>query len=248
MRRPHATGAAAPKCVKWLPRNAGSRCPKRNGGRHCCQPPLRRAKDMPVFVTWSMEPCGLPTRSRSWLTSSGVASHHLPEPGGLVQRCSTALLGSITLASRFASRDPKTAGSRVALEEDRLFRRLFPAGPASTPERVLALPAGRDRTFGHLPHPSCRFRPSGEAGTAVPITHSPCTSRPSRQSEKSGEKPVDNGDIGNNRWNLLATPARRPDSPSADGALRLPFRSPPPNSARCPKPLPLIPSPPICRA
>jgi len=24
---------------------------KRNGGRHCCQPPLRRAKDLPVFVT-----------------------------------------------------------------------------------------------------------------------------------------------------------------------------------------------------
>src|SRR5438105_7231209 len=50
-------------------------CPKRNGGRHCCQPPLRRAKDLPVFVTWSIEPYGLPTRSRSWLTSSGVASY-----------------------------------------------------------------------------------------------------------------------------------------------------------------------------
>jgi hypothetical protein len=49
--------------------------PKRNGGRHCCQPPLRRAKDLPVFVTWLIEPFGLPTRSRSWLTSSGVASH-----------------------------------------------------------------------------------------------------------------------------------------------------------------------------
>jgi hypothetical protein len=50
-------------------------CPKRNGGRHCCQPPLRRAKDMPVFVTWLIEAFALPTRSRSWLTSSGVASH-----------------------------------------------------------------------------------------------------------------------------------------------------------------------------
>ena len=47
----------------------------RNGGRHCCQPPLRRAKDMPVFVTWLIEAFGLPTRSRSWLTSSGVAFH-----------------------------------------------------------------------------------------------------------------------------------------------------------------------------
>jgi len=40
---------------------------------------------MPVFVTWSIKPCGLPTRSRSWLTSSGVASHRaapsFEEPG-----------------------------------------------------------------------------------------------------------------------------------------------------------------------
>ena len=42
----------------------------------------------------------------------------------------------------------------------------------------------------------------GEAGTAVPITQSPCTSIPSRKSEKYGKKPVDNGDIGNNRRNL----------------------------------------------
>src|SRR5207248_9636663 len=37
------------------------------GGRHCCQPPLRRAKDLPVFVTWStltFRPSL--TRSRSW--------------------------------------------------------------------------------------------------------------------------------------------------------------------------------------
>jgi hypothetical protein len=47
----------------------------RNGGRHRCQPPLRRAKDLPVFVTWWIKPFGLPTRSRSWLTSSGVAFH-----------------------------------------------------------------------------------------------------------------------------------------------------------------------------
>jgi len=47
----------------------------RNGGRHCCQPPLRRAKDLPVFVTWLIVPFGLPSRSRSWLTSSGVAFH-----------------------------------------------------------------------------------------------------------------------------------------------------------------------------
>jgi hypothetical protein len=40
---------------KGLPRTRmeKSDAPKGNGGRHCCQPPLRRAKDMPVFVTWS---------------------------------------------------------------------------------------------------------------------------------------------------------------------------------------------------
>ena len=36
-------------------RGSPFRLPKRNGGRHCCQPPLRRAKDLPVFVTWSSE-------------------------------------------------------------------------------------------------------------------------------------------------------------------------------------------------
>ena len=183
-------------------------CPKRNGGRHCCQPPLRRAKDMPVFVTWLIEPFGLPTRSRSWLTSSGVASHHLPEPGGLIQRCSAALLGSTTLASRFAHQIPDPheenpkPGNRVALEEDRLFRRLFPAGPASTPERALALPAGGDRNLGTY---RTRLALSGLLGRPEPPSRSqesPCTSLPSRKSEIFGIWPVDNGDIGNNRWNF----------------------------------------------
>ena len=80
-------------------------------------------------------------------------------------------LSRVPLRSPSASPPKRLAvRSRVARQEDHLFRRLFPAGPASTPERASALPAGRDRTFGHLPHPSCRCRPSGEAGTAVPIT------------------------------------------------------------------------------
>src|SRR4051812_41045863 len=61
-------------------RSGKRRSAQRNGGRHCCQPPLRRAKDMPVFVTWLIEPEGLPTRSRSWLTSSGVAFHPTAPP------------------------------------------------------------------------------------------------------------------------------------------------------------------------
>jgi hypothetical protein len=60
-------------------------------------------------------------------------------------------------------REPRRATGRS------LFRRLFPAGPTRT-RKFSPLPAGGDRTFGHLPRPSCRFRPSGEAGTAVPIT------------------------------------------------------------------------------
>ena len=61
------------------------------------------------------------------------------------------------------------------------------------------MPAGGDRTFGHLPLPCPRCRFLGEAGTAVPITKAPCTSTPSRGSEIFGNKPVDNGDFGNNR-------------------------------------------------
>jgi len=37
--------------------------------------------------------------------------------------------------------------------EDRLFRRLIPTGPVSTPEGTSTLPVGGDRTFGHLPLP-----------------------------------------------------------------------------------------------
>lgn len=51
----------------------------RNGGRHRCQPPLRRAKDPPVFANW-LRP--KPPRPRSWLTSSGVASHPTRSPRG----------------------------------------------------------------------------------------------------------------------------------------------------------------------
>src|SRR5205085_13960 len=46
---PSAAGAAQDEAAKRL-------CAKGNGGRHRCQPPLRRAKDLPVFVTWSENP------------------------------------------------------------------------------------------------------------------------------------------------------------------------------------------------
>ncbi len=76
---------------------------------------------------------------------------------------------------------------------------------------------------------TCRIRlplrAPGEAGTAVPITHAPCTSAPSRGSKKCGVDPVDNVDIGNNLRNLLPFPK--------SASHRLPFCSPPPNPTKC---------------
>jgi len=67
----------------------------------------------------------------------------LSEPKSLeakTTQCSAALLGSITL--RVPLRSPhRSATSRVALEEDRLFRRLFPAGPVRTRRFSPFLPA-----------------------------------------------------------------------------------------------------------
>src|SRR3982751_337727 len=88
-------------------------------------------------------------------------------------------------------------GNRVALEEDRLFRRLIPTDPEKNP-KAHSTACRRRSDLWSPAAPSCRCRPSGEAGTAVPITQRQCTARPSRESEKCGEKPVDNGDIGNN--------------------------------------------------
>ena len=192
---------------------------------------------MPVFVTWLIQPFGQPTRSRSWLTSSGVASHHLPEPGGLIQRCSAALLGLTTLASRFAhhdSEEPLWTASR--LRKTNSSGASYRPTPLPLPKELQhCLPA----EIGPLV--TCRARlplPAlGEAGTAVPITKSPCTCPPSRESEKWGEKPVDNGDIGNNRRNLLAAERSR--------LGRLPFRSPPPTAAKCLNRLRQLQSPPI---
>ena len=120
-------------------------------------------------------------------------------------RCSAALLGETALASRFAHHGSEEPGSRVAREaipssgaSSRLARKepkLFPFLPAEIGPLVTC------RT--RLPFPA-----PGEAGTAVPITQAPCTSRPSRGSEKFAFKPVENGDIGHNRRNLPNSPNR----------------------------------------
>jgi hypothetical protein len=140
-------------------------------------------------------------------------------------RCSAALLGIISTASRFAHlpSSPRGGPGSGAASRD---RKTISSGASSrlAPTRTRKfspLPAGGDRSFCRLPHPSCRCRPSGEAGTSVPITKQPCTCAPSRGSEIFGNKPVDNGDIGNNNWNL-------PES-----VRWLPIRSPCPTSAKC---------------
>jgi hypothetical protein len=167
----------APMRNAWAPTENAS--PKRNGGRHCCQPPLRRAKDMPVFATRSAEASpsldpGSPAQAslpiaaaRESLASPDFASRRklyldplMPHPKTRQLRCSTALLGMITSASRFASRTE-------VLETASRKRKIISSGASSRlatdcSRRNAPLPAGRDRSFGH-----CRPR---EAATAVPIT------------------------------------------------------------------------------
>ena len=163
------------------------RCPNRNGGRHCCQPPLRRARI--CRCSWvrsaeaspSLDPdspaqASLPTAAaRESLAFSSFPSRRKFRLGQLMSRpktkqlrCSTALLGMITSASRFASTVPKNGFSRVAQKEDHLFRRLFPAGHGSFPREFTT--ACRQRSvLEPLSHRLAR-EPSGETATAVPIT------------------------------------------------------------------------------
>jgi hypothetical protein len=177
-------------------------CPKGNGGRHCCQPPLRRAKDMPVFgLPWSRPVNGLRPRfsilahqlRRRFLPNSSllrgarpIYSTARPE-GSLVVRpfrpvfwnrssskpkppdVPRPFLGRPLSRPASLTDNPKITRSRVALEEDRLFRRLFPAGPSRTRRLFPFLPA----EIGPLV--TCRALLAvagclGEAGTAVPIT------------------------------------------------------------------------------
>jgi len=64
---------------------ANSLRPNRNGGRHCCQPPLRRAKDLPVFgLPWSRPVNGLRPRF-------SILAHQLRRR---FQSCSVPLRGA----------------------------------------------------------------------------------------------------------------------------------------------------------
>ena len=125
-----------------------------------------------------------------------------PEPQSKPPGVLRPFLGNPLSRPASLTKVPKNPGSRVARQEDFSSGASSRLAPVRTRE-FLPLPAGGDRTFGHLPHPSCPCGPSEEAGTAVPITWSPCTSFPSRGSKIFGNKPVDNGDIGSNSRNLV---------------------------------------------
>jgi len=182
------------------PARSRHRTHKGNGGRHCCQPPLRRAKDLPVFVTWLIEtlrptyPLSIlahqlrrrflsdrsllrgarPTYLTTWPEGSLVARSVRPAIGPKssvkTARCSAALLGMTSSCVPLCSSTVRRSfRSRVARDESPLFRRLFPAGPDKNP-RALPIACRRRSDLWSPAAPSCRYRPSGEAGTAVPIT------------------------------------------------------------------------------
>ena len=178
--------------------------PKGNGGRHCCQPPLRRAKDMPVFVTWSKTRRPRPALDPGSPAQASLSIRQLPRERSQTDlpdcaarrfaghsihpacsksirnpqlakttRCSTALLGTISTASRFAHRnseelrEPRRTTGRLSLPAP--HTRLAPnqnpkALPIACRRRsdlwspaapVLPLPAfwrGRDRRPDHPMH------------------------------------------------------------------------------------------------
>ena len=153
--------------------------PEKKWGPALLPAPTAPSTDMPVFVTRSAEASpsldpGSPAQAslsiaaaRESLAFSSFPSRRKFRLGPLMSRpktkqlrCSTALLGMITSASRFAS-------PTEVLEAASRKRKIISSGASSQlatncPRRNFPLPAGRDRFFGH-----CRPK---EAATAVPIT------------------------------------------------------------------------------
>ncbi len=186
---PTADRYAGAAVTSWRRKQWTSAPPNRNGGRHCCQPPLRRAKDLPPFA---IKPRGLVCQL--WLTSSGVASHQQlplaksqtsllrcagrslasvsgvrPDPKVKTSRCSAALLGMICLRPALLPHGPKTAGLLRRASGRPSLPAPLPAGPGKFPKKSTnCLPQRSD--LWSPAAPSCRCRLSGEAGTAVPIT------------------------------------------------------------------------------
>ncbi len=192
---------------------------KRNGGRHCCQPPLRRAKDLPVFdqpwfplrktglLTPLLDPgspaqaslsirtapsCEEPDRSTRlrgpkvrWSfdlsgPASGTEVPRQPKPSDVPRPfLGQPLLRPASLTrSHEEIREPRRARGRSPLPAP------LPGWPEIEPEgssHCLPAEIGPLVTCRFL---SCRCRLLREAGTAVPITCSPCTSRSESRKQK----------------------------------------------------------------
>jgi hypothetical protein len=135
-------------------------------------------------LAWWLSPPAL----RSWLTSSGVASDRGPARRLVLDLPRPFLGWSLSrrlLPGGAANCDWKTNSSGASS-----------GGPTWAEALLIAI-----RWRSVLPSPaapSCRCRPSDEAGTSVPITHVSCTTFSSRESEKNESLPVDNGDIVHN--------------------------------------------------
>ena len=120
--------------------------PQKVRARHCCQAPLRRAKDLPVFVSLSTR---RPTAPRSWRTSSGFRFLETASPVRKLVRCPRLrpFLGHPLVASCFARRLPEgRVWCRIAQETNTssgASSRLTPSFARRRP----TLPAGGDRFF-----------------------------------------------------------------------------------------------------
>ena len=113
--------------------------PNRNGGRHCCQPPSAPSLDPPVFASQMTR---RPSATRSWLTSSGVASSSWSYPK----------VGSWNLLRPFLGRHLRVACSRG----NRELPEALPTLPAPLPvvrlgPKPSSSPSGGDRSFRYLP-------------------------------------------------------------------------------------------------
>lgn len=147
------------------------------------------------LVNW---PEGPPTRLRSWRTSSGVASHRggpgtrilggcaperawPPIPLRLSPKASaTSMFRGPSWAGPLLRGLSPWGGNRPRKRKHQLFRRLLPTGPEFRSPRhrpegqfgfeLHSIACRRRSVLPSLAAPSCRCRPSGEAGTSVPIT------------------------------------------------------------------------------
>ena len=195
-------GARGPFARRWATRNCRpqKKSHKRNGGRHCCQPPLRRAKDLPVFVTCVRSDPKVQPDPFSILAHQ-LRRRFLPN---------RSLRGGAWPVYRFATRRIANPSTCLACPKAEALFQNSPAfhGPSwddlyrvplcspflpkkvREPRRATGsplfrrlLPTGsasapkslnnacRRRSDLWSPAaPSCRCRLSGEAGTAVPIT------------------------------------------------------------------------------